>query len=193
VNATPTYTAGETAGEAKFEQATVTKQGAAETVYVEDSENGTNYYTAGTSVSYRQAGTKMSKVTMYGSGGTVTPISTKHNRTYYGALYSSGAEGATPVGYGAWYLWQKNTKDPLYEAASSSVYRRGTENNDCYVEDPNGAYLMAGSSVTVTPINNSSKITIKSDTRYAKGTEDTTTYYTKKATQTGGNDGPQPS
>lgn len=193
VNATPTYTAGETAGEAKFEQATVTKQGAAETVYVEDNTNGTNYYTAGTAVSYRQAGTKMSKVTMYGSGGTVTPISTKHNRTYYGALYSSGAAGATPVGYGAWYLWQKDTKDPLYEAASSSVYRRGTKNDNCYVEDPNGAYLMAGSSVTVTPINNSSKITIKSDTRYAEGTEDTTTYYTKKATQTGGNDGPQPS
>lgn len=193
VNATPTYTAGETAGEAKFEQATVTKQGTAETVYVEDSTNGTDYYTAGTAVSYRRAGAKMSKVTMYGSGSTVTPISTKHNRTYYGALYSSGAAGATPVGYGAWYLWQKDTKDPLYEAASTSVYRRGTENNNCYVEDPNGAYLMAGSSVTVTPINNSSKITIKSDTRYAKGAEDTTTYYTKKATQTGGNDGPQPS
>lgn len=175
------YDDGEADGEAKFVQATVTPQGAAETVYVEDSTNGTDYYTAGDAVSYRRAGTKMSKVTMYGSGGTVTPISTKHNRTYYGALYSSGAAGATPVGYGAWYLWQKDTKDPLYEAASTSVYRRGTKNNDCYVEDPNGAYLMAGSSVTVTPINNSSKITIKSDTRYAQGIPDSTTYYTKQS------------
>lgn len=165
-------------GFAEFTLTTVTPQGASETVYVDDPTNGTTYYTAGSSVTYRQAGSKMSKVTMYGSGSSVTRVGTSHNYTYYGQLYSFNSGTYTLQGTGTWYLWSNNhTSDKLYEAGTS-VYTRGTQNDNCYVEDPNGAYLMAGSAVTVTPIG-STHIKVSQDTRYAAGTTVSDTYYTK--------------
>ena len=128
------YDDGVADGEAKFTQATVTPQGASETVYVSDS-SGTEYY--------KKSGTSYNR------------LGTRETYKFYGSLYAPEGSGPSWVvkGTGTWYLWTGDHRDAyLYHVGSS-----------------------------VTPVDSSSKITIKSDTRYQEGTPDTTTYYTKSS------------
>ena len=75
------YTAGVTAGEAKFSLVDITLQGASESVYVPDSANGTTYYTAGTQVArYKGDGTRLgSSGTYYKGNGTRLTTATRYN------------------------------------------------------------------------------------------------------------------
>lgn len=82
-------------------------------------------------------------------------LGTHHEYKFYGALYKPEGAGPSWVsqGSGTWYLWTGDHRNAyLYQVGSS-----------------------------VTPCDNNSKITIKSDTRYREGTPDSTTYYTKQS------------
>lgn len=105
VDAAYAYSAGWTDGyddcEAEFVQATVTPQGASETVYVPDA-NGTAYYKK-SSTSYNRLGTS-------------------HQYTFYGALYKPEGAGPSWVsqGNGTWYLWTGDHRNAyLYQVGSS--------------------------------------------------------------------------
>lgn len=104
VDAAYAYSAGWADGyddcEAEFVQATVTPQGASETVYVPDA-NGTAYYKK-SSTSYNRLGTS-------------------HQYTFYGALYKPEGAGPSWVsqGNGTWYLWTGDHRNAyLYQVGS---------------------------------------------------------------------------
>jgi phage minor structural protein len=88
--------------ESEFSHATVTPQGASETVFVRDNTNGTNYYQQ-SSTSYNRLGTS-------------------HQYTFYGTLYAPEGAGPSWVskGYGTWYLWTGDHRNAnLYQVGSS--------------------------------------------------------------------------
>lgn len=166
VNATPTFTNGVTEGESHFEQATVTLQGASETVYVE-STTGTSYYTAGTEKEYWDG--NGSAYTVQGTEyGDITPVGTAH-KLRYTKLYTDG----TAVQWA--YVSDSNGTTTWYSAGSkiTGLRNKGTT-----------SVTTRGTKVKVTPINTDSEKKLSSETRYAEGTADSTTYFKKKAATT---------
>ena len=133
-------------GVAEFTQATVTPQGAAETVYYDDPTNGTTYYTRGSSF------------TVQGESTTVRTCGTVH-------YYVRHASSEKPTS--AWYTRQSTqpasgtTYNTEYQASSATYYAAGTTTR----------YAVGSTSIKVS-----------SGTRYAAGTPDSTTYYTKNST-----------
>lgn len=133
-------------GVAEFTHATVTPQGAAETVYYSDPTNGTTYYTRGSSF------------TVQGESTNVRTCGTVH-------YYVRHASSETPTS--AWYTRQSTqpasgtTYNTEYQASSATYYAAGTTTR----------YAVGGTSIKVS-----------SGTRYAAGTPDSTTYYTKNST-----------
>ena len=181
-----------------FVQATVTPQGASDTVYVEAASGGTDYYEADLAQFYypgdggaftvqgESAGTIYKRKT---SGSIrikqvdVTPISTaiyfkSHSASEQptGLWYSmiGSSSGATQTYY------TKGTTKSYYESSSSGTYYYlgdGTDNT-LYKAGTVTKYDR-GTGAYITPVKASSKKHLVSATRYQAGTTDTTTYYTK--------------
>lgn len=180
VDATARYTAGVAAGEAKFEQATVTPQGAQDSVYVEAPSGGTDYYTADTAATYYKGdGDKYNATTLYGSDGTAPGLGDSVSYTHYGYVYNSS--GTAYSGYGYWFYGGNTSK--LYKAGSD-IPKRKTSGTSCLVKNSNGSYVLRGAEVSVTPIKADSKKHLLSTIRFKAGAEDTTTYFKKKSATT---------
>ena len=107
--------AAEARGEAKFAQATVTPQGASETVYVPDN-TGTIYYTAGMAVYKR--GTQIERKTT-------------------GYLYDANGD---PVGYGAWFVDSVMSTQYLYRSGDQVT----PINSGNYIRVKSGTRYVAG-------------------------------------------------
>lgn len=113
--------AAEARGEAKFTQATVTLQGASESVYIPDS-TGTIYYTAGMAVYKR--GTQIERKTT-------------------GYLYDANGE---PVGYGAWFVDSVMGTQYLYRSGDQVT----PINSNNYIRVKSGTAYKAGTTDSTT-------------------------------------------
>ena len=152
-------------GIAQFEQATVTLQGDSESVYATCGiydEGGVNYYEAGTSKTYYE-----------GNGGYVVGRGTSKSVTAIGATVYLKQHTSSEKPAATWYSIVANPASP-----GLTLYRKGVT-DDYYKGNGSSGYLR-GTEASVTPINADSKKRLKSVTRYGAGTEDKTTYYTKK-------------
>lgn len=139
---------------AQYAHATVTLQGAAESVWVNDS-SGTRYYTAGAAKTY------------YTSGGLVQRLGTAYTNARIGLNYYGKREMFIKVGtnvytsVGTYHWYYKNTA-----ANNQTLYGVGAN------------VQTVGSSVSVTPIGGTS-IRVSAATRYQAGRTNTTDYYVK--------------
>lgn len=156
------YTAG------VFTLADITLQGASDSVYVEASSGGTNYYKAGTAATYYNAGTTTKNDR--GTGLTAMPVQTTGGNIYYQAdtavTYYKG-DGDTVIGRGtsvtrytegssATYLLRKTEGSlvlahygtaTLYASPTSTS---GIRHNWYYVSSSGTAYYQSDGSTTVT-------------------------------------------
>ena len=153
---TEAYSAGVAAGEAEFTLASVTLQGEQQGVYVEAQSGGTDYYTAGSSVSYYP-----------GNGGSFTvqgsALSYKIREYGYQQFYRKNSDGTySAVGGERRWFWQNSEGNQYYNAGTVTKHDRG-------------------SAVSVTPINASSKKHLLNTIRYKAGTTVSNTYYTRSS------------
>jgi hypothetical protein len=153
---TEAYSAGVAAGEAEFTLSSVTLQGEQQGVYVEAQSGGTDYYTAGSSVSYYP-----------GNGGSFTvqgsALSYKIREYGYQQFYRKNSDGTySAVGGERRWFWQNSEGNQYYNAGTVTKHDRG-------------------SSVSVTPINASSKKHLLNTIRYKAGTTVSDTYYTRSS------------
>ena len=158
------YNAGVAAGEAKFTLASVTLQGTTDSVYVEASSGGYDYYKAGTQQTLYESGTTAySTASRYSSNGTLSRKFTGYAYNADGTLASSS--------YGSWFCDTNLNHTTLYLRHSTS--------ESVLVEDASGTIYTRGTSVTVTPVDTSTKKHLLATTRYKAGTTVSDTYYTK--------------
>lgn len=154
-----------------FTAADITLQGGAQTVFVEASSGGTDYYTAGAAATYYNSG---SGYTHYdGNGGSFTQQGTKGPKLfhygkkqlyYYDSGYKTIGSGSTDW----YYVSNSNTSVQYYNAGTVTKYDRGNT-----VSGTN-----RGTKVTVTPIG--TRKHLLQTTRYAAGTRyNKNRYYTK--------------
>lgn len=149
-----------------FTQATVTPQGESDSVYVEVSSGGTNYYKAGTKTKYRNAGKTYtyyaagSSATYYNAGtSTKTAIGTSHTPSkktgYYRGDKVTGTNQGTKWNSSTYPLYYKYNGSyiaisaALYYAGSSYEYYKGGSYFTFYDVGTSSVLYEAGSSFTV--------------------------------------------
>ena len=116
------YNAGVADGEAKFSLASVTLQGTTDSVYVEASSGGYDYYRAGS--------TKYSTATRYTSSGSLS-------RQFTGYAYKSDGTLAS-TSYGAWFC--------VSNINTTTIYLRNSSGDTVLVEDSSGSIIVADTS-----------------------------------------------
>ena len=184
------YDAGVLAGEGEFTLASVTLQGSTDSVYVEASSGGADYYQADSAVTYYEAGTPITYYQgngsyVYGRGDSeyVTPIgSTSLTITNYGLYtlyYKVSDDEYVSAGYHYWgYSSSAITNGTYYKAGTGATYYKGNGSSG-YLRGNSVTVTPQGASVSVTPIKASTKKHLLSTIRYKAGTPVTDTYYTK--------------
>lgn len=162
------YTAGISEGESHFTQATVTLQGASESVYIVPSSGGTEYYKAGTATTYYQGTSTQyidrgdsqsvyvssSSGSYYLRGDSVTRYTAGSDKTYY--LRNTTALKLTRWGSGT-----------LYPNPSGT----GGMNHEWYYVDSGGtSYYTSNGSANVTLLGDSGTYYKGNGTRLASAT-----------------------
>lgn len=179
-----------------FVQATVTPQGAQETVYVEASSGGTDYYEAdlaqfyypGDGGAFTVQGESAGTIRKCKSSGSIRIRSTTVHTRGTAIYFKSHAKTETPTGLwysmvgsasGATTYYTDGGDKTYYESSSSGTYYYLGETDDSLYKAGTVTKYDRGTGVYVTPVKASSKKHLVSDTRYKPGTPDSTTYYTK--------------
>lgn len=149
-----------------FTQATVTPQGDSDSVYVEVSSGGTNYYKAGTKTKYRNAGTTHtyyaagSSATYYNAGSsTKTAIGSSHTPSRKSGYLRGDKVTGTNQGnkwnsssYPLYYKYNGSyiaISTALYYAGSSYEYYKGGSSFTYYDVGTSSVLYEAGDSFTV--------------------------------------------
>ena len=149
-----------------FTQATVTPQGDSDSVYVEVSSGGTNYYKAGTKTKYRNAGNTYtyyaagSSATYYNAGtSTKTAIGTAHTPSkktgYLRGSKVTGTNQGNKWNSSTYPLYYKyngsyiSISTALYYAGSSYEYYAGGSSFTYYDVGTDATLYEAGDSFTV--------------------------------------------
>lgn len=157
-----------------FTQATVTPQGVQDTVFVEMTTGGYDYYKAKAAANYYP-----------GDGGEFTvqgdSAGTIYKRKTSGSLrlsrYSSSSVEL--------FIYERNTYYSVgnhvwwYQSNSGTYYYLGDGSDDTLYKAGTVKKHDRGTRVSVTAIDTSTKKHLVSTTRYKAGTPDSTTYYTK--------------
>ena len=169
--------------EGTFTLTTVTLQGSSDSVYVEVASGGTNYYQADTAKTYYNAGSSYSYYK--GNGGSFTPQGTAAGEiTAVGTAYYYVQHTSSETPSGTWYT-QTTTKPSggtyykRFAAGTTYSNLRNPGSGTKYARGDAVTGTDQGSSVSVTPIKNSTKKMLAATTRYKAGTAVSNTYYTK--------------
>ena len=165
-----------------FTLASVTVQpSTSDSVYIEVTSGGTNYYQAGSSVYVYDAGSaetvySMGSAETYykGDGGEVYPITSTLTLTHQGTERHYDVNGNL-IGNRDWYY--RSNSGTSYYSVGTKTYGRGNTVTVNQATDGRTIYP-ARNGRSITPISGSAKM-LAATTRYAAGTTITDTYYTK--------------
>jgi hypothetical protein len=143
---------------------------------------GSDYYTADTAVTYYQSGAQYKAVTRYKGGSAITKQGAAGPKlAHYGSqqlYYKSGNEYKAAGSTRDWYYVSTDSGSVQYYKAGSAATEQGASDTVLVPieEGETGSYFLRGSSVSVTPIDTTSKKHLVSTIRYKAGSS--ATYYT---------------